>query len=57
MMQVEEPSIEIVAVDYQPITWAVLCDICDHEIVTEGTTDEALVDSQEIEHRRFHGLA
>jgi len=56
-MQVEEPSIEIVAVDYQPITWAVLCDICDHEIVTEGTTDEALVDSQEIEHRRFHGLA
>jgi hypothetical protein len=49
-------SVDIVAVGFKPITWAVRCDICD-QIVTEGTTDEALVDSQEIEHRRFHGLA
>jgi ribosomal protein S27E len=49
-------SIDIVAVDFEPITWAVRCDICD-QIVTEPTTDETLVDSQEVEHRQLHGLA
>lgn len=45
--------IYVVAVDFDPLKWAVECEICD-DIVSEETTDEAQADLFEYEHRKMH---
>ena len=43
----------VVAIDFDPLTWAVECEICD-DVVSEETTDEAQADLFEYEHRKVH---
>ncbi len=45
--------IYIVAVDLDPIQWAVNCEICD-DIVSTPTHDGDIADLHELEHRRKH---
>jgi hypothetical protein len=42
-----------VAVDFDPVLWAVDCEICGC-LVSEGVTDEAVVGRLEVEHKAFH---
>ena len=48
-------SVDIKAVDSNPMTWVVWCDICD-KAVTEPTTNDELLDAQELEHSKTHNL-
>ena len=45
--------IYVVAVDFEPLQWAVHCEICD-DIVSEPTHDGDQADLNEIEHRKKH---
>lgn len=45
--------IYVVAVDFDPIQWAVHCEICD-DIVSEPAHDGHAVDLYEIKHRKKH---
>jgi len=42
-----------VAVDFDPVLWAVDCEICGC-LVSEGVADEAVVGRLEVEHKAFH---
>ena len=42
-----------VAVDVNPVLWAVECELCDR-LLNEGTTDEGEVGRLEFAHKAFH---
>jgi len=41
------------AVDFDPVLWAVFCDLCSKQLC-EGTQDEALDGRLEAEHKAVH---
>ena len=45
--------IYVIAVNFNPLTWVVQCEICD-DIVSEETTDVAQANLFEYEHRKVH---
>jgi len=42
-----------VAVDVNPVLWAVECELCDH-LLNEGTSDESEIGRLEFAHKAFH---
>ena len=57
MIDQKDPDllIYIAAVDFAPLVWQLWCEICDGA-VQEPTSDTDLAESQEQEHRLFHGF-
>jgi len=49
-------SVDVVAVDLDPIRWAVYCELCS-SYVSEPTEHEWLADALYESHCDFHGLA
>lgn len=49
-------SIDIVAIDVDPVVWAVQCGICDG-YVSEGTQDDDLADELYRAHCASHGVS
>lgn len=48
--------IYVVAIDVNPVVWQISCEICD-DLVDKPTSDGDLIDSRELEHRKFHGFS
>ena len=59
MLDPNDPDLLInaVAIDSDPVVvWQVFCEICD-DLVDEPTSCGDLIDSRELEHRKFHGFS
>ena len=50
-------SVDVVAIDVNPILWVVWCDICEEEL-TEPTDDDDLIDTlaEELEKTHLHTI-
>lgn len=48
-------SIDVVALDVNPVIWALFCNLC-NSYIGESTHDDKLIDRMYEEHCALHGL-